>query len=116
MKTFATAFAAAAHSDRAVGITKSMPRVTVETPSGPKVIERIHDPETCIQPITPADCVATIGEVELLKMLQDPETVVVDSRTPGWLRGGTIPGAIDIPYTVINDELVRLGCAADFDG
>lgn len=137
MKTFATAFAAAliagaAQADPAVGITKSMPQVTVETPSGPQVIARIQDPahevtgewartsrpcpEFCIQPMAPAEGVATIGELELLEMLQDPETVLVDSRTPEWFRGGTIPGAINIPYTFINDELGRLGCVADFDG
>lgn len=58
----------------------------------------------------------TIGELELIEMLQDPEAVVVDSRTRDWFVGGTIPGAINIPYTYVLDELSGLGCEADFDG
>ena len=73
-------------------------------------------PEFCIQPYSPAEDVTTIGELELLEMLKDPEAVVVDSRTPDWFEGGTIPGAINIPYTYVVDELARLGCEPDFDG
>ena len=137
MKTLATAFAAAfiagsAQADPTVGITKSMPEATVQTENGPQVIKRIQDssheltgewartsrpcPEFCIQPIVPAPGVSTIGELELLEMLQDPEAVVVDSRTSDWFQGGTIPGAINIPYTYVVDELGRLGCQPDFDG
>jgi rhodanese-related sulfurtransferase len=115
-----------------VAIAKGVPSVTVETPGGPVEIGRVQDtgnavtgewartsrpcPEFCIQPMTPAPGVTTIGELELLDMLQDPEAVVVDSRTPDWFRGGTIPGAVNIPYTYVVDELGRLGCAVDFEG
>jgi len=137
MKKTVIAFAASliagsAQSDPAVGITKSIPRVTVQTETGQQVISRVQDPtheitgewartsrpcpEFCIQPMVPARGVSTIGELELLKMLQDPEAVVVDSRTPDWFQGGTIPGAINIPYTYVVDELGRLGCVPDFDG
>ncbi len=115
-----------------VGITKDMPTVTVQTGNGPVEISRIQDtkheisgewartsrpcPDFCIQPITPAAGVTTIGELELIEMLQDPDAVVVDSRTRDWFEGGTIPGAVNIPYTYILDELVQLGCEPDFDG
>lgn len=115
-----------------VGITKDMPTVTVQTSNGPVEISRIQDtkheisgewartsrpcPDFCIQPITPAAGVTTIGELELIEMLQDPDAVVVDSRTRDWFEGGTIPGAVNIPYTYILDELVQLGCEPDFDG
>jgi rhodanese-related sulfurtransferase len=115
-----------------VGITKDMPTVTVQTSNGPLEISRIQDtkheisgewartsrpcPDFCIQPITPAAGVTTIGELELIEMLQDPDAVVVDSRTRDWFEGGTIPGAVNIPYTYILDELVQLGCEPDFDG
>ena len=115
-----------------VGISKQMPTVTVDTSDGPVEIGRIQDtgneisgewartsrpcPEFCIQPMTPAEGVATIGELELIEMLQDPEAVVVDSRTHDWFKGGTIPGAVSIPYNRIVDELGQLGCEADFDG
>ena len=116
-----------------VGIAKDMPTVTIDTDGGPVVeIGRIQDPkheitgewaltsrpcpDFCIQPHSPAEGVTTIGELELIAMLKDIEAVVVDSRTPDWFLGGTIPGAINIPYTYVVDELVQLGCEPDFDG
>ena len=47
----------------------------------------------------------TIGELELLDMLQDPEARVFDSRTPDWFAGGSIPGAVNMPYTEMPDRL-----------
>lgn len=115
-----------------VGITKDMPSVTVQTPNGAVEIARIQDtenevtgewartsrpcPNFCIQPMIPADGVTTIGELELIEFIQDPKAVVVDSRTPDWFEGGTIPGAINIPYTYVLDELGQLGCEPDFEG
>lgn len=115
-----------------VNIRPGIPEVTVETPGGARVISRIQDnahevtgewartsrpcPPFCIQPMTPAEGVTTIGELELLDMLADPETTVIDSRTPDWFAGGTIPGAVNIPYTRIIDELGALGCEPDFEG
>jgi rhodanese-related sulfurtransferase len=115
-----------------VGITKDAASVTVQTANGPVQINRIQDtaneisgewaltsrpcPDFCIQPQIPAAGVSTIGELELIEMLQDLEAVVVDSRTRDWFNGGTIPGAINIPYTVIVDELAQLGCEPGFDG
>lgn len=114
-----------------VGITKDLPLVTLQTQSGPVTIDRIQDtkneitgewamtsrpcPEFCIQPHTVAEGVTTIGELELIEMLQSPDAVVVDSRTREWFEGGTIPGAINIPYTYIVDELAELGCEPDFE-
>jgi rhodanese-related sulfurtransferase len=66
--------------------------------------------------MTPAEGVTTIGELELLEMLQDPEALVIDSRTRDWYLRGTIPGGRPIPYTEILDRLGDLGCEADFDG
>lgn len=116
----------------AVGITPSIMSVTVETTSGPREIARIQDPDHvieeewgrtsrpcpsfCIQPMIPAQGVTPIGELELLDALQDPETVVVDSRTPDWFHAGTIPGAVNMPYTEMVDRLGELGCEIDFDG
>lgn len=119
-------------AENTVGITKDMPSVTVQTTNGPVDIQRIQDPmheisgewartsrpcpAFCIQPHSPAEGVTTIGELELIAMLRTPGAVVVDSRTPDWFEGGTIPGAINIPYTYILDELGQLGCEADFEG
>ena len=127
-----TLAASAAMAQVEVGITAEMPSVTVQTENGPVVIGRIQDtaneidgewaltsracPAFCIQPHSPAEGVTTIGELELIDMLQDPDTVVIDSRTPNWFADGTIPGAINIPFDVIVDNLAQLGCEADFDG
>lgn len=115
-----------------VGITPEISSVTVETRSGPVEISRIQDtahevtgewarssrpcPNFCIQPMSPSEGVHTIGELELLEMLADPEITVIDSRTTDWYENGTIPGAVSIPYTQIIDELASLGCQPDFDG
>lgn len=124
--------AGGAMAENEVGITKDLSSVIVETESGPIMINRIQDtqyeisgewartsrpcPEFCIQPHSPADGVATIGELELIDMLQDPAAAVIDSRTRDWFEGGTIPGALNIPYTYIVDELGQFGCEPDFDG
>lgn len=127
-----TFFGGTAVAEVEVGITKTIPSVTVQTQNGPVEISRIQDtshelsgewaqtsrpcPDFCIQPHSPAEGVTTIGEIELIEMLQDPDVVVVDSRTRDWFEGGTIPGAISIPYTFVVDELAQLGCEPDFDG
>ena len=49
-------------------------------------------------------------------MLADPEVMVIDSRTPDWFAGGSIPGAVNIPYDRMVDRLGELGCEPDFDG
>lgn len=130
--TMVLALAAGAAQAQDVNIAKDLPSVTVQTDSGPVEISRIQDtghevsgewartsrpcPEFCIQPMTPAPGVTTVGELELLEMLQDPDVTVIDSRTSDWYRGGTIPGAVNIPYNYIIDELGQLGCEVDFDG
>lgn len=118
--------------DLKVMIGKDRPSVSVQTPDGPVTIQREQDPDHevtgewartsrpcppfCIQPMSPAEGVTTIGELELLDMLEDPEALVIDSRTRGWNAAGTIPGSVNIPYTAVVDQLDKLGCEAGFDG
>ena len=115
-----------------VRITPDLPSVTVPTESGPAEIARIQDteneitgafartsrpcPNFCIQPMTPADGVETIGELEVIAALQDPAVTVVDSRVRSDWEGGTIPGAVSMPYNEMPDRLHELGCEPDFDG
>lgn len=115
-----------------VNITGDLPSVTVQTPSGAVEISRNQDtsaviegefariarpcPEFCIQPVSPAEGVRTIGELEVLAALQDPDTVVIDSRVRQDWETGTIPGSISIPYNEMADRLHELGCEPDFDG
>jgi rhodanese-related sulfurtransferase len=60
-------------------------------------------PPFCIQPITPAAGVRTIGEVELFDFmeteLRDGTGVLIDARTPSWFKKGTIPGSVNMPFT-----------------
>ncbi len=115
-----------------VGIDSERMSVTVPTENGPFEIQREQDnsavitgdfartsrpcPPFCIQPMQPAEGVTTIGELELLEMLQDPEVTVIDSRTRKWFEGGTIPGAVHLPWDQITNQLDALGCTPDFDG
>ena len=115
-----------------VNIRPDMATVTVQTKDGPVEIGRIQDndhevtgewartsracPPFCIQPMSPAEGVSTIGELELLDMLADSEVMVIDSRTPDWFAGGSIPGAVNMPYDRMVDRLGELGCEPDFDG
>lgn len=64
-------------------------------------------PPFCIQPSTLAPGVETIGEVEIIDYLVkmsggDSSILVIDSRTPDWVAKGTIPGAVNIPWTALN--------------
>ncbi|MDB3945152.1 rhodanese-like domain-containing protein [Gammaproteobacteria bacterium] len=64
-------------------------------------------PPFCIQPATLAPGVETIAEREIIhyaKMMSDGDSsiIVVDSRTPKWVAAGTIPSAINIPWTKLN--------------
>ena len=64
-------------------------------------------PPFCIQPATLAPGVETTGEVEVLDYLAkinagDSSILVIDSRTPDWVKRGTIPGAVNIPWTSLN--------------
>ena len=115
-----------------VNITPGMASVTVQTDAGPAEIARVQDndnqlsgewartsrpcPNFCIQPMSPAEGVVTIGELEMIEALQDPDVIVTDSRVDSDYQGGTIPGAIHLPYNQVADRLDVLGCALDFDG
>ncbi len=61
-------------------------------------------PPFCIQPMHLAPGVETIGEREVLGYLKrmisgDHSVMLIDSRTPDWVAHGTIPGAVNIPWT-----------------
>ncbi|MVO17146.1 rhodanese-like domain-containing protein [Parasedimentitalea huanghaiensis] len=115
-----------------VGITKTIIEVTVQTSDGPVGISRVQDTENrvdenwartsracppfCVQPMVPAEGVTAIGELELMDMLVDPEAMVVDSRVVANFAGGSIPGAVNIPFAEASDRLDELGCEIDFDG
>ncbi len=62
-------------------------------------------PPFCAQPINIAPGVKTVGEVEIFdfmeKQMKNGSGVIVDARLPSWHKKGTIPGSINIPFTVL---------------
>jgi hypothetical protein len=106
-----------------VKITPDIASITV-THMGKKVeIARIQDtanrlsddytktsrpcPPFCIHPTKAAKDVATIAEVELIRFLDEKvnsgKGLVVDARLKSWYELETIPSAVNIPYTVLED-------------
>jgi rhodanese-related sulfurtransferase len=66
-------------------------------------------PPFCIQPNNLGSGVETVGELELLNYLRkissgDNSILIIDSRTEDWVRNGTIPGSINIPWTLLKPE------------
>ena len=64
-------------------------------------------PPFCIQPSSLATGVETIGEVEVMTYAKDMnegngDIIVIDSRTPDWVERGTIPTAMNVPWTNLN--------------
>jgi rhodanese-related sulfurtransferase len=116
-------FSANVSAGKPVGITKGMMDVTVKHDGKDVKISRNQDnkntvnpafaktsrpcPPFCIQPAVLAPGVETIAEVEMIdyiaKMNAGDDTIlVVDSRTPDWVKKGTIPGAKNLPWTKLN--------------
>ncbi|MGB5290186.1 MAG: rhodanese-like domain-containing protein [Lysobacterales bacterium] len=108
-----------------VGITPEMSSVEVNHKGKPVLIERNQDnkntitddyaltsrpcPPFCIRPIELAPGVQTIGELEMLDYLvaagkPGSKVLVIDSRTPDWVAKGTIPGSVNIPWTLLNED------------
>lgn len=66
-------------------------------------------PPFCIQPLSIAEGVETIGELELLAFMERQHAsgagAIIDARTPDWYVKGTIPGSINIPYSDLDSAL-----------
>ena len=119
----ALVFAGAAMAAKPVGITGDIMSVNVNHNGKTVAISRDQNtdatvipafaktsrpcPPFCIQPIVLAPGVETLGELEILQYLKrmadgDNSVLVIDSRTPDWVQKGTIPGAVNIPWTALN--------------
>lgn len=63
-------------------------------------------PPFCVHPIELSPGVRTIGELEVMDFLEDKvvtnQGLLVDNRVPSWFAKGTIPGAINLPFTVLD--------------
>ena len=90
------------HGNSVVAISRSQESTSKINPAYARTSRDC--PPYCVQPITLAAGVETIGELEMLDYLKritdgDDTVIVIDSRTPEWLKEGTIPGSINIPYS-----------------
>ncbi|MDH3761431.1 MAG: rhodanese-like domain-containing protein [Gammaproteobacteria bacterium] len=93
------------HGEADVNIMRNQNQKNTINPAFAKTSRKC--PPFCIQPATLAPGVETIAELEMLDYLKrmsegDDGIVVIDSRTPAWVAKGTIPGAINIPWTSLN--------------
>lgn len=116
-------FSANVSAGKPVGITPDTMDVTIKHNGKDTKIARNQDnkntvnpafaktsrpcPPFCIQPAVLAPGVETIAEVEIIGYIKkmsdgDDSILVVDSRTPDWVEKGTIPGAVNMPWTKLN--------------
>jgi len=68
-------------------------------------------PPFCIQPTAPfaPAAVETVSELDMIHAARDvaggdTSMLVVDARTPGWVKKGTIPHAVNVPFTKLNSK------------
>jgi len=84
-------------------------------------------PPNCLQPMTVADGVMTLGEIEVIRYLEstvsDGTGLLLDTRPPADFGAGSIPGAVNVPAATLqednrfrNDILRALGAASLSDG
>ena len=108
----------------AVKIDPKLERFVVDVMGDPVTVERNPDthhrlsnsytrtsrpcPPFCIQPFEAANGVETIGELELIRFMRDEVAhnrgVLMDARMPKWYRQGTIPGAVNIPFSIFSKK------------
>lgn len=104
-----------------VNLTKELPFVDIEYEGKRVRIQRIQDtdnrltnsfaktsrscPPFCITPIKAAVGVETVAELELLDFVltkvRKNQGLLVDARLPEWHAKGTIPGSVNIPWTIL---------------
>ena len=128
-----------------VWITGDTPFVELEINDQFLVIERNQDngavvpaafaktsrpcPPFCVHPMSVADGVETVGELELLDFLENDVQagtgVLIDARTPDFFKAGTIPGSVNLPFNLLsvsdsnpflNPILAQLGGTQQADG
>ncbi len=104
-----------------VKITEDIPYVDVDIKGIPVRIQRIQDtkhrlrnsyirtsrptPPFYIQPFEPIKGVETYGELETIRFIQNnlnnDTGILIDARMPQWFKQGTIPGAINLPFSIL---------------
>ncbi len=110
-----------------VGLTPDMPYAEVKHKGNKVRIKRIQNelnkltgnfsktsrpcPPFCITPIEAAPNVKTVGELELIKFLQQnsdsQKGLLIDARLANFYDVETIPGAINIPFTLFASPSIK---------
>ena len=93
------------HGGQTVTIMRNQNEKNTVNPAFAKTSRKC--PPFCIQPSSLAPGVETIGEAEVIDYAKrmsdgDDSIVLIDSRTPDWVGRGTIPGAMNVPWTKLN--------------
>jgi rhodanese-related sulfurtransferase len=83
-------------------------------------------PPFCIQPFSAGDGIETVGELEVVAFLEEKVAasagVLMDSRLPEFHVAGTIPGAVNVPFSILDPanpylpDILRVLGAVDGDG
>ena len=117
-------FSLCAEDDLRVKITKNVGSITVNHLGHKIVIKRIQDPyhvlsddytktsrpcpPFCIHPMKVAPNVKTIAEPGLIEYFKNyinkGKGILVDARLPSWYNTETIPSAVNIPFTLVEDS------------
>jgi rhodanese-related sulfurtransferase len=107
-----------------VNIKKGLPYITVDINGESVKIERIQDtghklknsytktsrpaPPFTIQPFEPIKGIKTVGELDVIdfisKDVNNNTGILIDARMPKWYRVGTIPSAINIPFSILSTK------------
>ncbi|SFV65692.1 hypothetical protein MNB_SV-12-229 [hydrothermal vent metagenome] len=107
-----------------VNIKKGLPFVDVDINGEAVRIERIQDtsnklknsytktsrpaPPFTIQPFEPIKGIETVTELDVIdfisKEVNDNTGLLVDARMPKWHQVGTIPGSINIPFSILSTK------------
>ena len=138
----ASAIVASSAMAQDVRITQDLDKVSVNVNGANVVIERNQNPANrlsseftktsrpcppfCIQPMILAPGVSTYGELEVISFLQqdvaEGKGLLIDTRLPEWHEKGSIPGAVNLPFSTLEennpfrDEILRALGASDAGG
>ena len=105
-----------------VNIIEGLPFVDVDVDGENIRIQRIQDknnklknsytktsrptPPFNIQPFEPISGIQTVTELEVIFFIRDTlsenEGLLIDARMPKWYHNGTIPGALNIPFSILS--------------
>lgn len=111
-----------------VKITEELTSITAKHKGSSVVIKRIQNPDInlnsaftstskecppyCIQPMN-IGSVQTLGELEVLAFIKEmkdsDDLLLVDARTREWHKKGTIPSAINLPFTMLKKDGKYIG-------